>query len=328
MPQATAPPRRGRPPLRRDDDAIPPALLSLRDRFVAYLRIECGSSPNTIAAYARDLRDLLLFLASRRVKSIDGVTPRHLAEHLAALKTERNLSGTSVIRHLATIRVFFRFACENARLDPNPADTLDRPTRWKRLPHVLQPKSVRTLLAPADETPRTPAQAALALRDDAILELLYAAGIRASEAAGLTLNDLHETLGVVRVVGKGNKPRLVPVGGPARAALDRYIRLARPALLRPDARDKNRLFLSASGRPVDRVVLWQVVKRRAKAAGLPDTHPHTLRHSFATHLLMGGADLRVVQELLGHADIATTQIYTHVDKSRLKQVHRKHHPRA
>jgi len=295
---------------------------------MTFLRIECGASPNTLAAYGRDLRDLLLFLASRRANELQAVTPRHLADHLAALKTERGLSGASVIRHLATLRAFFRFAADAAGLEQNPADALDRPTRWKKLPHVLQPRSVRALLTPAHDPPRTPVQAALALRDDAILELLYAAGIRASEAAGLTPADLHDALGVVRVVGKGNKPRLVPVGAPARAALDRYIRLGRPALLRPDARDKNRLFLSASGRPVDRVVLWQVVKRRARAAGLPDTHPHTLRHSFATHMLVGGADLRVVQELLGHADIATTQIYTHVDRSRLKQVHRKHHPRC
>jgi integrase/recombinase XerD len=295
---------------------------------MTYLRIECGAGPHTLAAYGRDVRDLLEYLARRRVRSIQAVTPRHLADHLAALKTERNLSGTSVIRHLATIRAFFRFACQEAGLSENPAEALDRPTRWRRLPHVLQPRAVQSLLASERDEPRTPARTALALRDDAILELLYAAGLRASEAAGLTVADLHETLGVVRVVGKGNKPRLVPVGAPARAALDRYLKRGRPLLARPDGRDRGRLFLSATGRPIDRVVLWQVVKRRAIAAGLGDTHPHTLRHSFATHLLMGGADLRVVQELLGHADVSTTQIYTHVDRSRLKQVHKKHHPRA
>ncbi len=328
MPDAPPSSRRGRPPLPRDDSCIPPALLTLRDRFLTFLRIECGASPNTLAAYGRDVRDLLLFLASRHVRTIDAVTPRHLAEHLAALKTDRNLSGTSVIRHLATIRAFFRFTCAEAGLEQNPSESLDRPTRWRKLPHVLPPRAVRTLLSSTSGEPRTPVRAALALRDDAILELLYAAGIRASEAAGLAVADLLESLRVVRVLGKGNKPRLVPIGGPARDALDRYLRMGRPVLARPDGRDRGRLFLSAMGRPVDRVVLWQVVKRRARAAGLGDAHPHTLRHSFATHMLMGGADLRVVQELLGHADVATTQIYTHVDRSRLKQVHRRHHPRA
>jgi integrase/recombinase XerD len=190
---------------------------------------------------------------------------------------------------------------------------------------------MRTLL----ETARMPPEPSTAedrppvyLRDLALLELLYASGLRASEIAGVGLADLHQGLGVVRVTGKGSKDRLVPVGGPARRAVADYLDRCRPLLARPGGADRGRLFLSIRGRPLERVAVWQIVRRAARRAGLPPTHPHVLRHSFATHLLSGGADLRVVQELLGHADIATTQIYTHVDSTRLKSIHSRFHPRA
>ena len=297
--------------------------------FLTHLRVECGLSPHTLSAYGRDLREMLADLAEHGIASLDDLGPRDLSAHLARLKTERNLAASSITRHLAAIRVFFRWLTAEGRLAENPADWLERPTRWRRLPGVLSPNQVRRLLdAPALDGDETDAKTVpLWLRDRALLELLYASGLRASEVAGLAVDDLHRTLRVVKVTGKGNRQRLVPLGRPAEEAVDAYLADCRARLLKPDGRDKGRLLLSRTGRPLERVAIWQIVKRQAARAGLRDVHPHTLRHSFATHLLMGGADLRSVQEMLGHADIATTQIYTHVDRSRLKDVHKRFHPR-
>jgi integrase/recombinase XerD len=229
------------------------------------------------------------------------------------------------------VRVFCRWLHARGLVAEDPSQILERPTRWKKLPGVLSPKQLKALIeSPRPEAARKdgPEQPPLWLRDRAMLELMYASGLRASEVGALGLTDLHDTLGVVRVTGKGNKQRLVPVGKPAQNAIRAYMSECRVVLVRPDGRDKGRLLLSRSGRPLERVAVWQIVKRHAATAGLRDVHPHMLRHSFATHLLAGGADLRVVQELLGHADISTTQIYTHVDRSRLRDVHRKHHPRG
>jgi integrase/recombinase XerD len=216
---------------------------------------------------------------------------------------------------------------------------MELPTRWKRLPGVLSPRQMKALL----EAPLTMAKAekerdadgdngarSLWLRDKAMLELMYAAGLRASEVGVLRSNEYNPTLGVVLVTGKGNKQRMVPVGKPAQKWISRYLVEVREPLTSkwPDARDQQRLLLSNTGRPLERVAVWQIVRRCANSAGLREVHPHMLRHSFATHLLAGGADLRVVQELLGHSDIATTQIYTHVDRSRLRDVVKKHHPRG
>lgn len=310
------------------ESTLPDSLAKLRRNFLAYIRVECGLSRATIEAYDRDLRELLASLGVRGVCEPADISPRDLAEHLASLKAERNMAASSVARHLATTKVFCRWLMTRGLLEENPADFLDQPTRWKRLPNVLSPKQVKQLLeAPGpkqsgDEGPP------LWERDRALLELLYASGLRASEAAGVKINDVHETLGVVRVTGKGQKDRLVPMGKPAREAIGSYLKVCRPLIVKPDGRDKGSLFLSRTGRPLERVAIWQIVKRHAAAAGLRNVHPHVLRHCFATHVLAGGADLRVVQELLGHADIATTQIYTHVDKARLKDIHRKHHPRG
>jgi integrase/recombinase XerD len=202
---------------------------------------------------------------------------------------------------------------------------LEPPHHWKKLPDVLGREQMGALLKAVPEGQR------LALRDRAIIELFYACGLRASELAELMLEDLHFDLGIVRVVGKGNKERIIPIGGPAIAAMERYLKEQRPVLAAvKTTRAKahaSRVFLTRSGGPMTRIVLWQLVRRTARRAGIRAIHPHTLRHTFATHLLSGGADLRVVQELLGHSNVATTQIYTHVDADRLKEVHRKHHPR-
>ena len=292
--------------------------------FLTYLRVEAGLAPATIDAYGRDLRDLVDDLQQRGIDEPDAITARNLVEHVRDLHRVRQLQPSSITRHLATIRVFFRFLLANGCIREDPTGLLERPTRWKRLPGVLSPKQMRQLLrAPSPEHGR------LWLRDRAILELMYAAGLRASEVGALRIREYNATLGVLLVTGKGGKQRMVPVGRPARDAMTSYLQQLRPELAQlDDGRDQGRLLLSNSGRPIERVAVWQIVRRCAQRAGMRHVHPHMLRHSFATHLLAGGADLRVVQELLGHSDIATTQIYTHVDRSRLREVVRKHHPRG
>lgn len=285
-------------------------------------------SANTLDAYGRDVRELLGHIAEQGVEEAGSVTHRHLAAHIAHL-SKRGLAASSVARHLATVKVLFRWLEAMGRIETNPADYLDQPTRWKKIPGVLSPRQVRSLLeAPKPDPAADPDAPAYWSRDRAMLELMYASGLRASEVGALGLNEIMETLGVVRVTGKGDKQRLVPMGKPARQTLAAYLEDCRPKLVRADGRDRGRVFLSRTGRPLERVRVWQLVKKYAALAGLDGVHPHVLRHSFATHLLGGGADLRVVQELLGHADIATTQIYTHVDKDRLKSVHAKFHPRG
>ncbi|MCC6427918.1 MAG: site-specific tyrosine recombinase XerD [Phycisphaerales bacterium] len=297
--------------------------------FLVHLRVECGLSHNTLGAYKRDLLDLMDDLTAEGITAIRAVTPRHLSTHLASLKSKRKMEPSSVTRHLAAIRMFFKWALANRQIDRLPTELLDRPHRWRKLPDVLTPRQMKGLLEAPKAVARRKADAPeplLTVRDRAILELMYASGLRASEAATITLTDILESLSALRVFGKGSKHRLVPMGVPAKQALQVYLRSARPTLAKP-GKDKGRIFLSRSGKPLERVAIWQIVKKHARAAGLKDVHPHTLRHSFATHLLTGGADLRVVQEMLGHADISTTQIYTHVDRSHLINVHKKYHPR-
>jgi integrase/recombinase XerD len=239
------------------------------------------------------------------------------------LSRERGLDQRTVARRLASMRVFFRWMRSMGHAPADPARLLERPTMWKRLPDVLTPERMRTLVeAPSAET------SALWLRDRAMLELMYGGGLRASEVCSLKVNDFHETLGSLVVTGKGRKQRVVPIGVPAIEWTRRYLTELRPSLaIHIDRRDEYRLMLSNHGRPLTRVAVWQIVKRWAAAAGLSDVHPHVLRHSFATHLVGGGADLRVVQELLGHSSITTTQIYTHVSRGHLAEVLANCHPR-
>jgi integrase/recombinase XerD len=293
-------------------------------QFLTYLRVEAALAPATLEAYGRDLKDLVDDVLGEGVASPASVTPENLARHLRPLHQRRKLQPSSVARHLASMRVFFRFLVANELIASDPARLLERPTRWHRLPGVLSPGKMRKLLAAP-----TPQQGRLWLRDKSMLELMYAAGLRASEVGALAVNEYNATLAVLIVTGKGNKQRMVPIGKPAQEWTERYLAELRPQLTRwDDGRDRGRLLLSHTGRPLERVAVWQIVRRNAAQAELGDIHPHMLRHSFATHLLAGGADLRVVQELLGHADIATTQIYTHVDRTQLREVIRKHHPRG
>lgn len=323
------------PPSLPQLNPVPPSFTGLYDQFLGFLRIECGLSPNTLDAYMRDVLYLFETLDSRGIHDLAATTPRDLVEHVQSLRSQRNLAAESVVRHLASIKVFFRYAIATCRINTDPTTILERPARWRRLPDTMSPGQVRRLLNAPEDHDLYNGNPALRLRDTAMLELMYACGLRASEVCTLELRDIIEEqgrpLGIVRVFGKGNKHRLVPMGVPARHAISEYIIRARGVLTETfgnTGRDKQKLLLSVRGLPLTRIAVWQIVARNAAAAGMKGIHPHQLRHSFATHLVMGGADLRVVQEMLGHADIATTQIYTHVDAARLKAVHEKFHPRG
>jgi len=288
-----------------------------------FVRVEAGLSPATIEAYSRDLVDFMLDVDPNGTLAPHQITFDHIASHVRHLSRAKSLDPASIVRHLATIRVFFRYLHANRRIRRDAARLVERPTRWRRVPEVLTQGQMRKLVeAPSADW------GALWLRDRAMLELMYAAGLRASEVGALKVNDLNETLACLVVTGKGRKQRVVPIGTPALTWTRRYLKDLRPRLARwGDGRDRHRLLLSFSGRPLERVAVWQIVRRAALRAGLKQTHPHVLRHTFATHLVVGGADLRVVQELLGHADIGTTQIYTQVDRSRLREVLKRFHPR-
>jgi integrase/recombinase XerD len=294
------------------------------DSFLAYVELELGLSSNTVAAYRTDMLDFARFCEtlSRSLADADTET---IGRYLAYLQTERKLAIASILRHVATLKMFYRFAMARGLAKSNPTDLLETPHHWKKLPDVIGKDTVTALLAAIEENNR------FALRDRAIIELFYACGLRASELAELSLDDLHFDLGVIRVIGKGRKERIVPIGGPAMEAMEKYLKELRPLLQAVKTTRKKagrqHVFLTRSGGPMTRIVLWQLVQKLSRKAGLRSIHPHTLRHTFATHLLSGGADLRIVQELLGHSNVATTQIYTHVDTDRLKDVHRKHHPR-
>ncbi len=304
-----------------------------RRGFINFIRIECGLLPASIEAYSRDLEVLLLDLQSHGITDIENLTPEALIEHIRMLSRQRGYAPTTVGRHLATIKVLCKWLFATGRIDTNPADYLDTPKKWHKLPGVLSAGQVRRLLqAPQPPEKPKPGTRPLWMRDRAILELMYASGLRASEVGIVSLSDVHEDLGVVRVIGKGDKQRLVPMGVPAINALKVYIKECRSLLITAEGASEKRcegkLFLTRTGRPIERVRVWQIVQHWAKVAGLKNVHPHMLRHSFATHLLMGGADLRVVQELLGHADITTTQVYTHVNRKHLNEVIKAMHPRG
>jgi len=289
------------------------------DDFTHYAAAECRLAENTVAAYRRDLARFCDWLDAR---SIATLSIRDLADYAGWLH-RRKLSPASIARHLVSLRVFFRYLQLEGILKDNLAELLGSQKLWQRVPKVLSPQQVERLLAaPTRCEP-------FWRRDRAILELLYATGCRASELVGLRLRDLHLHDGFCLCRGKGDKQRLVPVGQRAVVVVRAYMTQERPRLATLVPRGADWLLLSHRGRKLRRERVWELVKRYARRAGVPeDISPHSLRHSFATHMLAGGADLRQVQEMLGHASISTTQVYTHVDPTRLKAVHRKFHPRA
>ncbi|GAB4544196.1 MAG: site-specific tyrosine recombinase XerD [Phycisphaerales bacterium] len=300
-----------------------------RERFLGYLRVEAGCLPKTVEEYGRDVRDFVEDARRHGVLTTEQLTARTFEEHLARLKTERGLDARTVVRHLATMRVFCKWLLTAGLTHAHLGEHLERPSAWRRLPEVVSPNQIRRLLTHGAPEPSTQGTGApLWVRDRAILELLYASGLRNSECVTLRVEDADLTLGVVRVTGKGDKTRLVPFGEPAERAMVRYLSECRPRLVRPGVHHAGRMFLSNTGRPLERTGLWHIVKRCARRAGLEQIYPHLIRHSFATHLLGGGADLRAVQEMLGHASVETTQVYTHVDRTDLARVIRTKHPRG
>lgn len=287
-------------------------------RFLDYLFLECGLAGETITAYKRDLGEFWDYLVGADVEPGE-ISAGDVCQHLMELR-RRGLAVSSIARHFASIKVFLRHLFAERALRRDVASLLESPKRWRNLPDTIRHKEVEALLRaphPADE---------FYLRDLALLELFYATGMRVSEVVDLTIDQLNLKLGYVRCIGKGRKERVIPVGRFAIAAAERYLDVLRPRLL--GDRHTSAVFLSRTGRPLDRSNIWRLVRKYAEAAGIEGhLSPHTLRHCFATHLLVGGADLRIVQELLGHVDVTTTQIYTHVDEAELKHVHSKYHPR-
>jgi integrase/recombinase XerD len=289
------------------------------DLFLEHLVVERGLRQNSLDAYQRDLIRYVTYLADRG-KQATALDRAEVSRYLLALR-EAELSPRSVARHLSAIRQFHRFLVRAGRTTEDPTAHLEAPRPWQRLPGVLSSEEVDRLLAAREAaTPRE-------LRNRAMLELMYASGLRVSELVGLRLADIDFSLGIVRVLGKGDKERLVPVGETAVNSLRAYLKDGRPRLEK--GRPTDNLFLGRHGRGLTRQMFWQLIKRAALAAGIAKAvTPHTLRHSFATHLLERGADLRSVQLMLGHADIGTTQIYTHLSRSHLKAIYDKFHPRA
>lgn len=303
---------------------------ALVEDFLQQLRHERGQAEHTQRTYAALLKKFVTWAGGHGLSDWDSVELQDLMlflQHERARKlarepeeSTRRLSSESVYLEIAALRAFYRFA-ENEKLLPlNVAENLSLPRRWKRLPKALTTREIETLLAP--EAPETPQN----LCDQAVLELAYASGLRLAELRGVRLEQLHLEAGFINVIGKGNKERVVPLGRKASEAMQRYLEAGRPTLV--TQRSPGTVFLTKRGTPFAPVTLWLRIKQRVRRAGISrNVTPHMLRHSFATHLLENGADLRVIQELLGHSNISTTEVYTHVAGDRLREVHRKFHPR-
>ncbi len=288
--------------------------------FLSYLRVEKALSQNTIDAYRRDLEKFSEFATERGLGKAPQVKRADVVDFLASLYL-RKLDARSVARHLVSLRQFFRFLLSEELIPEDPVVTVESPKFRQSLPQFLSVEEVDRLLAQPDVS------SALGLRDKAMIELLYSAGLRVSELCSLAVDDLHVDAGSLRCIGKGNKERLVPVGKRALAVLQLYIKKARPEIV--GEHTSKYLFIIRKGNKLDRIAFWKNLALYGRKAGLRKAlTPHMLRHSFATHLLDRGADLRSVQMMLGHSDISTTQIYTHVVEERLKQVYKAHHPRA
>ena len=301
---------------------IDPAIAGpfLLERFSDFLALEQGASPRTSEAYRRDVARLTTYVSAKGAAGPSDISSRMLREFVYHLK-DLGLAPASIRRNVSSVHTYFRFLLGDGHVVRDPSERLETPKRWRSLPDVLSVDEVNRLLAaPSLDEP-------LAFRDRALLELAYGAGLRVSEWITLGVRDVLFEEGLVRVFGKGSKERLVPIGRSAIGAVAIYLRELRPRLERGEG--KGILILNARGRPLTRMGAWKILRHHVEKAQITKhVSPHTLRHSFATHLLEGGADLRAVQEMLGHADISTTQIYTHVDREYLRAVHKQFHPRA
>lgn len=291
------------------------------DAFLAHKKVEYGASPHTLEAYGHDLALFQAFCATRQVADVAQITQAEVLGFVAHRRQHDGVSATTAARNLVAVRNFLKFLLEEKAIASNPAELVDLQRRKVRMPKILNETEVEALLTAPDTT--TP----LGLRDRAMLEVLYASGLRVSELVNLPISALRLDIGILRVIGKRNKERLVPIGDEASDWVLNYIDHARPTLLKNAASDA--VFISRQRGPMTRQHFYLLVNRYAKSAGIDrKVSPHVLRHSFATHLLEHGADLRVVQEMLGHSDLSTTEIYTHVNRERLRRVHALHHPRG
>ena len=289
-------------------------------QFRDYLALESGNSAHTVSNYARDVRRLAVYAAAKGARGPEDVTSAQLREFIYALK-DLGLAPATIRRQISALRTYYRFLVGEGHATRDPSERLESPRQWRRLPTVLSVLEIERLLAaPNTDEP-------LAIRDRALLEFAYATGARVTELVGLGMQDVFYEDGLARIFGKGSKERVVPVGRRALGAVALYTREIRSRFDHGRGRDK--VFLNARGTPLSRVGAWGIIRRAARLAGIAKrVTPHTLRHTFATHLLEGGADLRAVQEMLGHADLATTQLYTHVDREYLRTVHKTFHPRG
>jgi integrase/recombinase XerD len=287
--------------------------------FLDYLPLERGLSNNTLISYRKDLNCYTNFLKNRHIESLSKVAKDDITNFMFFQKAQ-GFSANSIARRLVAIRMFHRFLVRERILKIDPTNLIDSPKLWKKIPETLSLAEVDALLSQPDVKDKQ------GIRDKAILETLYATGMRVSEAAALLVNNLYLDIGFLRCMGKGNKERVIPLGKKAVVSLKRYLEVSRPWLLKN--RESESLFLNRFGKKISRQSLWRIVRRYARQSRIKKPiKPHILRHSFATHMLERGADLRSVQEMLGHTDISTTQIYTHINKDRLKSIHKKYHPR-
>ncbi|QTJ42365.1 site-specific tyrosine recombinase XerD [Dolosigranulum pigrum] len=290
--------------------------------YMIYLKIERGLSANTVTSYKRDIEKYLTFLTEKKITQLDEVSRFEILDFLQTLR-QSGAADNSIIRMVSSLRKFHQYLKRESIVSDDPMQLIDTPKKASTLPKAISPQAVEQLLEAPDTT--TP----LGVRDRTILELMYATGLRISELVNLKLSDMHLTMGFIQTMGKGEKERIIPLGEIASQWLDHYLDGARVYLQDQSAETSEYVFLNSRGKGLSRQGVWKKVKQLALEAGIDqNVTPHTLRHSFATHLLENGADLRMVQELLGHADISTTQIYTHITKTRLKQVYSDYHPRA
>jgi integrase/recombinase XerD len=296
-----------------------------KQSYFRFIQLEKSLAGNSVEAYERDIERYVQFLENTGIKKFDQVEEEHVSKFIKTLR-ELELSSKSIARNISAIKGLHKFLAGERRSSYNPTQNIELPKKGKHLPDVLNVEEIDRILDAADPSAETATK--LVLRDRAILETLYATGMRVSELTGLTQANIMEDQQLVRVYGKGSKERLIPIGEFALKWIDAYKKKLRPVLAQ-HKRSNDALFLNFRGGPISRISVWQIVVTYSKRAGITkEIHPHTFRHSFATHLLEGGADLRSVQEMLGHADISTTQIYTHIDREHLKQQHKEFHPRA